>query len=306
MAKNSISKEFKIGVFSLVILIALYFTIQFLRGSDFFQGTNTFYAKYPTVEGLTPSSPISVLGLKAGTIDRITFDQANHIMVVRLRINKDFHIPTGSVAQIYSADILGGKAIQIQLSDSQTYCKSKDTLDASIEQDIIGVLTNGLSGVLDQVNTLLASLGNSVTQLNSILSQENSTNIEQALASLNSSLSGIDTFCNTLRQNAPQVDHIIGNVDKLSTDLDGSLAHLDSTLQNLNDITSEIKDADLSGTISQLKLLAEDLRNPEGSLGRLMNQPTLHDNLNDLLTKIDTLIEEISNNPKKFLKISVF
>ncbi len=306
MATKKISREFKIGVFSLAVIVALYFIIQFLKGNDFFQGTNTFYAQYATVEGLTPTSPVSVLGLKAGTIDRITFDQKNHRMIVRMRLKKDFRIPVGSVAQIYSADILGGKAVKIELGNNGTYYKSKDTLEASIEKDLMGILTGELTTILERVNALLGSLDGSVSRLNSILSTENSLNVEQALESLNASLTNINTFSRTLQQNAPQVDGIINNVHNLSGKLDGSLAHLDTTLANLAAVSAQLKDADLDSTVSQLRMLAEDLRNPEGSLGRLMNQPTLHDNLNELLTKIDTLVEQISNNPKKFFKISVF
>ena len=104
------SKELKIGFFTLVVIIALYFVIQFLKGNDLFRGTNTYYAIYNNVEGLAPTSPVSVLGLTAGTIDRIDFDQKDQQMVVTMKLKKDFRLPSGTIAEIYSADILGGKA----------------------------------------------------------------------------------------------------------------------------------------------------------------------------------------------------
>ena len=149
MKASKFSRELKIGFFSLIVIVALYFVIQFLKGNDLFRGTSTYYAIYPDVSGLAATSPVSVLGLAAGTIDKIVFDQQKQRMVVTIRLKKDFRLPVGTVAQIYSADILGGKAIQLLLGDSPDWLRPGDTLGVSVERDLISMLTTEIVSLKD-------------------------------------------------------------------------------------------------------------------------------------------------------------
>lgn len=307
MNKKFFTKELKVGLFALLILGALYFVVHFLKGSDVFNGTTTYYATFPNVEGLAPSSPVSVLGLKAGAIDQIQFDQNRQLMIVRMRLEKRFNIPIGSVAEIFSADILGGKAVQIHMSENtSSFHQSGDTLHSAIQKDIMSLLTSELIPLKDKLVNILDGLDSALGQLNGVLDTTNVESVNQSLASLEQTLGNLNEFSQTLRQKGPSIDRIVTNVDSLSGKFEGAMAHIDITLANLNALSGELKDANVSKTISELTDLISQLKSPNGSLGQLMYTPELHDNLNRVLSKVDTLVDHISENPKKYLKLSVF
>ncbi len=300
------SREFKIGVFSLVVIVALYFVIQFLKGNDFFRGTSTYYAIYPNVAGLAPTSPVSVLGLTAGTIDKIDFDQEKQHMVVTMKLKKGFRLPLGTEARIYSADILGGKAVQLILGDSTGWHQPGDTLDVSIERDLISMLTTEIVSLKDDISTLIANLNQTVLQLNDILDSENSGNIRESLNRLNATLGHVNSLAETLNRNSGQIDRIFMGVDTLATGLNKAMADLSSTLDNFDDISAGLKDADLAGTIEGLHKLLDNLSNPEGTVSLLGSDPGLYNAVTDIISRADSLIRLISDNPKKYLKITVF
>ena len=300
------SKELKIGFFTLVVIIALYFVIQFLKGNDLFRGTNTYYAIYNNVEGLAPTSPVSVLGLTAGTIDRIDFDQKDQQMVVTMKLKKDFRLPSGTIAEIYSADILGGKAVRLILGNEPAWHRTGDTLQTAVQRDLITLLTTELLTLKDDISLLMTNLNTTVLQLNDILDSENRDHIRNALGRLNTSLAYINHLTETLSQNAPRIDNILAGVDTLSAGLNKAMADLAGTLENFDAISSELKDSDLAGTVEGLKKLLENLGNPEGTLGRLGSDPQLYDSVTEIISRADSLIRLISENPKKYIRITVF
>ena len=306
MKASKFSRELKIGFFSLIVIVALYFVIQFLKGNDLFRGTSTYYAIYPDVDGLAPTSPVSVLGLAAGTIDRIDFDQEQQHMVVTIRLKKDFRLPKGTVAQIYSADILGGKAVQLLLGDSPGWQKPGDTLGVSVERDLISMLTTEIVSLKDDISLLTANLNQTVLQLNDILDSGNRDNIRQSLARLNSSLGHINNLAETLVQNAAGIDRIFLGVDTLATGLNRAMGDLGATLDNFEGISAGLKDADLAGTVEGLRLLLDNLSDPEGTLSLLGSDPGLYNSVTEVISRADSLIRLISENPKKYLRITVF
>ena len=295
MKTRKFSHELKIGFFSLIVIIALYFVIQFLKGNNIFRGTNTYYAIYPDVSGLAPTSPVSVLGLTAGTIDRIDFDQINQQMIVKIRLKKNFRLPEGTVAQIYSADILGGKAVQLILSDSHRWHKSGDTLPVSGQRDLISLLTTEILSLKDDISLLMANLNQTVLQLNDILGSDNQKNIRESLSRLNTSLGHINLLSKTLEMNSSRIDRIMAGVDTLSTGLNTAVESLSVTLDNFDTISTELRDADLAGTVEGLRRLLENL-----------SDPGLYDAVTGIISRADTLIQMISENPKKYLRITVF
>ncbi len=306
MKASKFSRELKIGFFSLIVIVALYFVIQFLKGNDLFRGTSTYYAIYPDVSGLAATSPVSVLGLAAGTIDKIVFDQQKQRMVVTIRLKKDFRLPVGTVAQIYSADILGGKAIQLLLGDSPDWLRPGDTLGVSVERDLISMLTTEIVSLKDDISLLTANLNQTILQLNNILDSENRDNIRQSLARLNTSLGHINTLTETLDQNAADIDRIFLGVDSLVTGLNKAMGDLGATLDHFETISAGLKDAELAGTVNGLRQLLDNLGDPKGTLSLLGSDPGLYHSVTDVISRADSLIRLISENPKKYFRITVF
>ncbi|HKM30972.1 MAG: MCE family protein [Bacteroidales bacterium] len=306
MKRKKITRELKIGIFSLIVIGALYFTIQFLKGNDFFSGTNTYYAVYPNVSGLEPTSPVSVLGLTAGAIDKIQFDQKNRQMVVKIKLKKEFSLPKGTVAEIYSADILGGKAVQLLLGNEPGIHHAGDTLASSVQRDLTSMLTNEIGMLKDGISELLSNLDQAVLQLNQFLDHENRDSVKEILEHLNGSLKDINTFTNALSYNKGTVNRVVAGADTLLTELNQAAEQLSTTLAHFERISSQLKDTDITGIVDGLKELIDQLKDPEGSLGQLTSDPQLYHAVNGVLARADSLIRLISENPKKYLKITVF
>lgn len=300
------SRELKIGLFALIVIVILYFVVQFLKGNDLFRGTNTYYALYPNVEGLAPTSPVYVLGLSAGTVDRIDFDQENQQMLIKIRLKKKFSLPEGTKAEIYSADILGGKAVQLILGNSDTWHSPSDTLASSIQPDLISLLSKELVSLKDDISGLISNLNLTVTRINDILDEENSKNIKNGLARLNNSLGHINRLTETLGNNSSRIDDILAGADTLAGELNHAVKGLSGTLANFDAVSEELKGADLAGTVEELHKLLENLSDPEGTLGQIGSNPALYHSLTDILSRADSLIRLISENPKKYLRITVF
>jgi len=306
MKRKKVTRELKIGIFSLIVIGALYFTIQFLKGNDFFSGTNTYYAIYPNVSGLEPTSPVSVLGLTAGAIDKIQFDQKNRQMVVKIKLKKEFSLPKGTVAEIYSADILGGKAVQLLLGNEPGIHHAGDTLASSVQRDLTSMLTNEIGMLKDGISELLSNLDQAVLQLNQFLDHENRDSVKEILEHLNGSLKDINTFTNALSYNKGTVNRVVAGADTLLTELNQAAEQLSTTLAHFEGISSQLKDTDITGIVDGLKELIDQLKDPEGSLGQLTSDPQLYHAVNGVLARADSLIRLISENPKKYLKITVF
>ncbi|HQB23231.1 MAG TPA: MlaD family protein [Bacteroidales bacterium] len=306
MKRKKVTRELKIGIFSLIVIGALYFTIQFLKGNDFFSGTNTYYAVYPNVSGLEPTSPVSVLGLTAGAIDKIQFDQKNRQMVVKIKLKKEFSLPKGTVAEIYSADILGGKAVQLLLGNGPGIHHAGDTLASSVQRDLTSMLTNEIGMLKDGISELLSNLDQAVLQLNQFLDHENRDSVKEILEHLNGSLKDINTFTNALSYNKGTVNRVVAGADTLLTELNQAAEQLSTTLAHFERISSQLKDTDITGIVDGLKELIDQLKDPEGSLGQLTSDPQLYHAVNGVLARADSLIRLISENPKKYLKITVF
>jgi phospholipid/cholesterol/gamma-HCH transport system substrate-binding protein len=306
MKPKKMSRELKIGLFVLIVVVVLYFVVQFLKGNDLFRGTNTYYALYPDVEGLAPTSPVSVLGLTAGTVDRIDFDQENQQMIIKIRLKKKFRLPEGTTAEIYSADILGGKAVQLILGNSTAWHVPGDTLASSVQPDLITLLSEELVSLKNDISTLTSNLNLTVTRINDILDEENRNNIKNGLARLNTSLGHINRLTETLGNNASRIDGILAGVDTLAGELNLAVKDLSGTLANFDVISEELKGAELGGTVEELHKLLKNLSNPEGTLGQIGSNPALYHSLTDILSRADSLIRLISENPKKYLRITVF
>ena len=145
-----------------------------------------------------------------------------------------------------------------------------------------------------------------VTQINDVLDMENRDHVRDILHYLNNALKEINSFTKSLNSHQKTIDRVVTGADTLLTDLNKAADRLAVTLQHVEGISSEIKESDLTGIIDGLKELISGLNNPEGTLGQLTSNPQLYHTLNDILSRADSLVRLISENPKKYLKISVF
>lgn len=304
--KFKLTKEQKIGLFALVTLVATYFMINFLKGQDFFNKNNTYYVVYENVEGLTPTGPVYLKGLKVGTVESIDYINESGKFLAKFKIKAGFPIPQNSVAMIYSADLLGSKAVKIVPGDNPVMLENRDTLAAGLEVGLVDKLVGEFLPLKDSIQTLISSLNTTVGGLNEILDENGKANISSIVANLNKTIKNFEAISGNLEKSSPEITSTLENLKSLTAKLDAAASPLGKTVDNLSRISDSLASADLAATIVSLRGLLDEMQNPDGTIGKMLTTDSLHNSVNTLVNNLDELIKNINNNPKKYIKITIF
>jgi phospholipid/cholesterol/gamma-HCH transport system substrate-binding protein len=301
-----ISREFKIGLFFLAIVVAIFGLLNFLKGQDIFKHTNAYYAIYENVEGLSPSAQVFLKGLKIGSVEQISFDASNLKFIVKVNINDKYHIPKNSEAQIFNTDIMGNKALRVIFGDSDHFLQKGDTLIAGNVPELITVIADELIPLKQKVDTLVTALNTTAQALNVILSEETQGNLVSGIASLRKTLHSLQQFSAALENEKGSIKNIATGINTFMETLNQSSGDITHTLHNLALLTDSLQAADLKATVKDINALLEQANNPEGSIGKLLHDGRLYNNVSKTIEHLDSLIVAIQKNPKKYIKISVF
>lgn len=301
-----LSKELKIGIFVVCVLVASFFLINYLRGEDIFDNEIELVSRYDNLEGLVPSAPVFIKGYKAGKVSEVTYDGKAGDFIVVCSVRKEFVIPADSRMTIYSVDIMGGKGIRIDLGTSDTAASDGDTLAPYFEAGLMDGLAGGVEPLLAKVNNTLDSLAVTVSGVNRLLSDENMNNISSTLAHLERTMANASSVAAAVDGKSAELESFIDNLAALSEKFGGVADSVDSAMNDVAAITSSLSKSDIEGLVSSLKSLLENINDPDGTVGKLLADGSVYDSVDDLLVDVDELIRKIQENPKKYLKISVF
>lgn len=300
------SKELKIGVFVTVILVSSFFLINYLRGKDLFNSEMEISSRYENVEGLVASAPVYIKGYKAGKVTDVSYDSASDDFVVTCSVLREFKIPVDSKMMIYGVDIMGGKGVRIELGSSDTYLEDGGVLDSSSEPALLDGITSELSPVIDNVGKILDSLNIAVSGVNTLLSANNQDAISGTLRHLEDVMQDISRLTSLVDGRSAEIDDFVTNLAVLSGKLGGIVEKIDSTMTGVSSVVSSIDESDITGVVSSLRTILENMNNPESTIGRLFTDDSVYESVDGLLNDVDSLIRKIEENPKKYIKISVF
>lgn len=306
MEKFKLTKLQAIGLFVLLTLIAAFAVINFLRGEDLFNKTTTYFAKFETVDGLAVTGPIYIKGLKVGMVEGIEYDMERDLFEVEFKVKSKFHIPCNSVAEIYSADIMGSRALRINMGKSAVFAKQGDTLASSIVPDMVTALTSEIMPLKDQAVKLMDEMGTTLESVNMLLDSNARKDLQGSFANLNRTLANAAKLSATLNGLSPELREMVKNLQVLSEGLESSASDIQGSLENVNTITSQLSKADLGKAVESLVALSERLQDPNGSVGKLLTTDSLHNAVTALVKDVDQLVKCITEQPKKYIKVSVF
>lgn len=292
-------KEIKTGVFAVIVLAVALFMIEFLKGKDIFSRNNTYYIIYPSVEGLSVSTGVTVGGYAAGIISDIEYNRQTLNYTVSASISREFDIPKDSYIEVYSSDILGTRKLRVRMGSSSVMASSGDTLRGCVEADMLSAITGSL-------DSLMRSIGTTVESVNLILDEENRAEVRQLLKRLNSTAGNLDRISAMLQSKSPDIETLLSNLSSISATLDSAATAINGTAANAEAITASLKEADLTGMTDSIRSLAGRLQDPDGSIGKLMSSDSLYNALTALSNDLDSLVNNIRKDPKKYIKISIF
>ena len=300
------SKELKIGVFAVTVLVVSFFMINYLRGEDILDREIEVTSHFETVEGLVASAPVYIKGYKAGKVSEVSYDPQTEDFKVTCAISKDFRIPSDSRMTIYSVDIMGGKGVKIDLGSSSSQAADGDMLAPAFEAGLMDGLAAGIGPLMENVNGLLDSLNVTVAGVNRMLSDGNQEHISSMLAHLEDTMADLEKLSSAVGGKSEDIEAVIDNVSALSSRFGGIADQVDTTLAGVSSIVGKVNGTDIEGLVSSLRNLLDNINDPEGTVGRLMSDDSVYNSVDSLLVDIVDLVRKIQENPKKYIRISVF
>ncbi len=310
MAKIKIRREARIGIFSVAMIAVLYWGINFIKGTDLIRGTKTYYAVYDHVGGLQPSSPVVINGYKVGVVQKMSFDpDKSHKIVLQLRIKSRFNIPDNSSARMFSDGLMGGKAIEIVMGDSETYLDKGDTLFSKADKDLLEMAGSEMEYIKAKANAIVNQITATLSTLNAILA-ENQANIATTLgnvASISTTLDGV------VSAEAKDLEGTIRNLNSLSRSLAAAGPKVDGMVANMETLSKTLASPkipqavdDLSSGMASLEQMLARVNSGQGTAGKLLNDQALYDSLCAASSSLNLLLEDLKTNPKRYVHFSLF
>ena len=295
------AKEFKIGLIALAAGLTLYFGFSYLKGRDFLNNETSYYVVYPNVDGLTKSNPVVINGLTVGKVRNIQLLQDfNNQVIVELAINSEIILGDSTIAELSNADLLGSKAIVLKIGSIGIPLGPNDTL--------IALMDRGLAEYLDNVQPITDNLNVTIRRINEILLglQGSGEKITSTITELEITLKGINGLLNENKEGFALVinstNEVLSNVNNKINDLGPIFKKAEGVMDSLNNL-------DLSGTLIEVQNLMKALNSTvsainqgQGTMGQLMVNDSLYNNLNQLLLDLDKLTLHFNQYPKDFLK----
>ncbi len=300
------SRELKIGVFAILVLVASFFVINYLRGKDIFNREMTLTARFDDVEGLVASAPVMIKGFKAGMVSDVVYLPDEDAFEVDCSVRKSFRIPIDSRMTIYSTSIMGGKGILIEPGCSDTLAVSGSLLEGASLPDLVGSVSGEIGPLLSSLGEAVEQLKTAVGSINEVLDDGTKSDIRCAVASLRKSLGNLNTLTDTLSKASPEISSFVASLSGLSVQLDSIAGKADIAMDGVNSVITQLDSADVDGLVGSIRSLSEKIQDPEGTVGKLLNEKGIYESADSLIRQISGLVEKIKENPKKYMKISVF
>jgi len=299
-------KELKIGIFVISVLVVSFFVLNYLRGEDIFNREYEIVSRYDNVEGLVASAPVFIKGYKAGKVTEVSYDSVEGDFVVTCSVSNDFEVPDDSRMVIYSVDIMGGKGVKIDMGTSSTLVSDGDTLAPLFEAGLMDSLGGSIGPLLAKVTNTLDSLSVTVSGINALLADVEKVGLSATLAHLESTMANLRSLSAAVKGKSGAITSLVDNLNDFSSKLGGIAEKVDTTMNGVNDLVVRVNDSDIEGVVKSFKDLLDGINDPEGSIGKLLNNGSVYDSVDSLLKDVNLLVDKIQENPRKYLKISVF
>lgn len=292
-----LTKEIKIALVAIVGILIMYFGINFLKGMNLFSTNNAYYMTFDDIQGLGASTPIYADGYKVGTVDGLEYDyKENGPIKVKVDINKDLRIPQGSKAEIVK-DLMGNLQVNLLLANNP-----RERVEPG---GIIPGAVNG--GMMDKAANLIPVVEKMLPKLDSILTSVNALLADPALAA---SLHNVETITSNLTVSTRELNTLMAGLNK---QVPGMIGKANGVLDNTNRLTANLASLDVQGTLNKVNQtlesahkFTEKLNSNQGSLGLLMNDTKLYDNLTSTMSHADSLVIDLKAHPKRYVHFSVF
>lgn len=307
------SKEIKAGLIAIFSIIGFVLLYQFMKGKNVFSSDNIYYAKFENVEGLEASSPVSINGLKVGQVDKIIpfiGKDSRVSFIVQVHVDDQYQFSKQSTLEVFEPGLMSGKQMRVNLVYGTPFAKDGDTLKSGSELSMLNNLSSQVGPVKDQLQSVLKRVDSLTNNANKLLDDQNRAEIKNLLSSLNrtvASFEGTSRQTNALlSNNDPRLQKVLDNA---------SLATVSAknAMDKYGNVADKIEVEKLNNAIDKLATTSDQLNNViagiqkgDGSLGKLVKDEELYNNLTKTSDNLNKLVEDMKANPKRYINFSVF
>lgn len=289
------------------MLLAAWFGARFLKGSELFSNNYKYYAYYDQVGGIQTASHVMIYGVKVGSVTKVTLDEdPSKGVELELSIDRRYRIPADSKAKIFSNGVMGGKAVDIVMGSSPEYVDDGGTLASEVGVDIIDMAGSELEFFKEKITEVVGSLTTTLDGINSLL-EDNSKNLNSIVANVDGITASTDEI---LRDQKTHLKEAIASLNLFAQSLGDNTEHIDSIMGNLDAFSAQLAEADLvsevESTVEHLNAVLAAADAETGTVGKLLNDAELYDNLSAASDNLSLLLADLKANPKRYVHFSLF
>lgn len=300
-----LKKEFKVGLLAAIAIAILAFGYNYMKGQDFFTSTNDYFGKYEKIDGLFKSNPVIIRGYKVGSVSSIEMNRETLELTVGITIPNDIKIPKNSAMKIVNNDMIGSKAVEIIFGDSKELAVTGEYLEAQQDQGIAQAVSGVLEPLTKSVNSVLGNIDTAIA------GADLETTLRDASLALKSFKETADKLNKLLDGKDAQIESILANVETTTNGLKGLTPKIDGILTEIDETTKELSAVDFESLAGQVKNLATELESTtkavnskDGTLGMLVNDKDLYNELDGTVVKLKALLEDIEKYPRRYTGVT--
>ena len=300
----TLSKEIKAAIFVLTTILLFIFGFNFLKGSSLLDKQKTVYAVYDEVDGLLVGANVMINGLSIGNVTNLDFLPNSTKIVVTLKVKDKINFSSNSSATIYETGVLGGLAIAIEpIFQKGMVVKSGDTLNSNIRPGLTELINRQIEPLQRKLESTLTSVDSIFSGASYVLNKETQNDIKESLNTLTSAVKAINNSSLIIEK----------TLTEKNTQINNSIDNIESITSNLSNVSKELNDFGIAGVLYNLEksvdginLIVSNLNSDNSSLGKLISNDDVYENLNLSIESLNLLINDIKTNPKKYVHFSVF
>lgn len=315
------SKEIKAGIIGLLAIGLLVGGVNFLKGNSFFGGDDTYIAYFPDSGGLAPSSSVYINGVPVGKILSVDYNmKGDSLSRVKISFNiqeDELRIPRGSRLEIGSIGLMDkGLVIKLNKDLSKGYYSFNERIRGTVSQDIATQLKAYADPINQKLQALMTTVDKTVTSLQGFWDETATTEIEGSMKELRNSISRLGNVAiqveDLVATEKVKLGRIFSNVESISANLKASNDKIESIIGNTKKITDDLVSADYKAvimdaqnSIKKLNVMLEDINNGHGTLGKLVKDEKLYNELVETNNDLQNLLKDLELHPERYIHFSV-
>ncbi|AUC86525.1 MCE family protein [Polaribacter sp. ALD11] len=301
------SKELKTGIIAVIIIVISIWGYNFLKGQNLLDpGSRTFKVEYGKIGGLTKSSSVTINGLKVGKVDKIEFDRSEEKrghLIVTFIVDNDFEFSKKSIVRIYSPNPLSGSNLAVIPSYEGEMAVSGDLLEGEMEESLFTSIGERLNPLQQKIESVIVRADTLFSGVNRILNDE-------TIDGINSSVSNLAGTIADIRKTIQAVNSmVVDNQENLKITLENTK----NITKNFSKVSDSLNAVDFNKIISKAEEavsnfneMSKKINSGDGTIGKLINDKRMYDNLEAATRELEELLRDIKLNPKRYIHFSIF